>query len=54
MVTDAEARALLRQLFDAAVSAADPMALLPSHLPPPAPGRTVVIGAGKASARMAE
>ncbi|MEL6198110.1 MAG: glycerate kinase [Pseudomonadota bacterium] len=54
MVTDAEARALLRQLFDAAVSAADPMALLPSHLPPPAAGRTVVIGAGKASARMAE
>ncbi|MEO1774755.1 MAG: glycerate kinase [Pseudomonadota bacterium] len=53
-MTDADARALLRSLFDAAVAAADPMAVLPGHLPPPAPGRTIVVGAGKASARMAE
>ncbi|MEM9783912.1 MAG: glycerate kinase [Pseudomonadota bacterium] len=51
---DAAARALLRQLFDAAVAAADPMVVLPPHLPSPARGRTVVVGAGKASARMAE
>ncbi|MEO1533702.1 MAG: glycerate kinase [Pseudomonadota bacterium] len=58
MMTDADARALLRQLFDTAVAAADPMAVLRDHLPerPPAgaPGRVVVVGAGKASARMAE
>ncbi|MEM7496879.1 MAG: glycerate kinase [Pseudomonadota bacterium] len=57
-MTDAEARAFLRQLFDTAVAAADPMAVLADHLPdrPAAggPGRTIVIGAGKASARMAE
>ncbi|MEO0761921.1 MAG: glycerate kinase [Pseudomonadota bacterium] len=52
--TDASARRLLRAMFDAAVAAADPMAVLPRHLPEPAPGRTVVVGAGKASARMAE
>lgn len=49
---------LLRALFDAAVAAADPMAVLPRHLPEPPKGgtggRTVVVGAGKASARMAE
>lgn len=46
-------RALLRQLFDAAVAAAQPALCLPPHLPPPPKGRTVVIGAGKASAAMA-
>ncbi|MEO0819559.1 MAG: glycerate kinase [Pseudomonadota bacterium] len=55
---DAEAREFLKGLFEAAVAAADPMALvpqhLPAHLPEPPAGRTVVIGAGKASARMAE
>jgi glycerate 2-kinase len=44
---------ILRYLFDVAVTAARPDALMPSVLPPPAPGRTVVIGAGKASAAMA-
>ena len=47
-------RDLLRAMFDAAVAAADPMAMLARHLPPPPKGRTVVVGAGKASARMAE
>jgi hydroxypyruvate reductase len=46
-------RALLRQLFDAAVAAAQPALCLPAHLPPPPKGRTIVIGAGKASAAMA-
>ena len=45
--------ALLRTLFDAAVAAADPARLLPGRLPPPAAGRTVVVGAGKAAASMA-
>ena len=44
----------LRQLFDAAVAAADPMKVVAPHLPDQPTGRTVVVGAGKASARMAE
>jgi glycerate 2-kinase len=46
--------ALLRAMFDAAVAVADPMRSLAAHLPPKPEGRVVVIGAGKASARMAE
>lgn len=45
---------LLRALFDRAVEVADPMRSLAGHLPPKPPGRVVVVGAGKASARMAE
>jgi len=41
-------------MFDAAVAVADPMRSLATHLPPKPEGRVVVIGAGKASARMAE
>lgn len=48
------APALLRQLFDRAVEVADPMRTIAKHLPPKPAGRVVVIGAGKASARMAE
>ncbi len=44
----------LRGLFDAAVDAADPMLCVPPHLPEPPMGRTLVIGAGKASAVMAQ
>ena len=40
-------------MFDAAVAAAQPALCLPPHLPPPPKGRTIVIGAGKASAAMA-
>ena len=47
-------RRLLRSLFDAAVAVADPMRCVPAALPPRPAGRVVVIGAGKASARMAE
>lgn len=46
-------RPLLRAMFDAAVAAAQPALCLPPHLPPPPRGRTLVIGAGKASAAMA-
>ena len=46
-------RPLLRAMFDAAIAAAQPALCLPPHLPPPPKGRTIVIGAGKASAAMA-
>ena len=44
---------LLRQMFDAAVAATQPDICVPAHLPDPPTGRTVVVGAGKASAAMA-
>lgn len=47
------ARALLRDMFRAAIDAAQPGRTLARHLPPPPKGRTIVIGAGKASAAMA-
>ena len=52
MITDPAA--FLRRLFDRAVEVADPMRSLAQHLPPRPTGRVLVIGAGKASARMAE
>ena len=52
-MTTASERSLLRALFDAAVQAALPTHCLPSHLPTPPRGRTVVVGAGKAAAAMA-
>jgi hydroxypyruvate reductase len=45
---------LLRALFDKAVEVADPMQSLAAHLPDKPDGRVIVVGAGKASARMAE
>lgn len=48
------AESLLRASFAAAVAAADPRRVLAAHLPrPPARGRVVVVGAGKAAAAMA-
>jgi hydroxypyruvate reductase len=44
----------LRNLFDAAVASAQPSTCLPPHLPQPPKGRLIVIGAGKASAAMAQ
>lgn len=44
----------LRQLFDRAVAVADPMRFIAANLPPRPAGRVIVVGAGKASARMAE
>jgi glycerate 2-kinase len=44
---------LLGALCDAAIAAAQPSLCLPAHLPAPPKGRTIVVGAGKASAAMA-
>lgn len=49
-----EQERLLRALFARAVAVADPMQIIPAHLPPRPAGRVLVVGAGKASARMAE
>jgi len=46
-------RRLLRSLFDVAVEAADPARAVARNLPDPPPGRTMVIGAGKAAISMA-
>ncbi len=48
-----EPTVLLRRMFEAAVAAAQPARTLARHLPPPPRGRTIIIGAGKASAAMA-
>ncbi|HQZ12580.1 MAG TPA: glycerate kinase [Devosia sp.] len=46
-------REILETLFRAAVAAADPAAAIRASLPEKPAGRTIVIGAGKASAQMA-
>lgn len=46
-------RDLLAGSFRAALGAADPLQIVPAHLPPPPRGRTLVVGAGKAAAAMA-
>jgi glycerate 2-kinase len=46
-------RDLLLSLFRAALAVVDPMQAVPKHLPKPPKGRTIVVGAGKASAAMA-
>jgi glycerate-2-kinase len=52
--TDERARAALRRMFEAALAAADPLTCLAPHLPPPPrTGRVVVVGCGKAAAKMA-
>ncbi|HMH28567.1 MAG TPA: glycerate kinase [Steroidobacteraceae bacterium] len=48
------AKALLRRMFDAAIASAQPAVCIPSHLPPAPRGRMIIIGAGKASAAMAQ
>ena len=48
-----EVRQLLVDSYLAAVAAADPLKILPPHLPSPPAGRTLVVGAGKAAASMA-
>ncbi len=50
---DAGARAALRQVFAAAVAAADPRVVLAPHLPARPAGRCVVVGAGKSAGVMA-
>ena len=46
-------RALLEDLFRTAVAAADPGRAMAAHLPEKPAGKTIVVGAGKASAQMA-
>ena len=46
-------RELLLGSFKAAVAAADPLQIVPRHLPAPPAARTLVVGAGKAAASMA-
>src|SRR5262252_5354226 len=46
-------RDLLIGSFQAALAAADPLKIVPQHLPAPPEGRTLVVGAGKAAASMA-
>jgi hydroxypyruvate reductase len=47
-------RELLRRMFDAAIHATQPSRCIAPHLPAPPRGRTLAIGAGKASAAMAK
>src|SRR6478672_12010969 len=49
-----EPRRLLKAMFDAAVDAASPKLRIPAYLPALPKGRTIVVGAGKASAAMAK
>src|SRR6516164_694545 len=49
-----EPREILRAMFDMAVAAASPSQRIPGYLPSPPKGRTIVVGAGKASALMAK
>lgn len=46
-------RSYLLESFSVAVKAADPLHIVPQHLPDPPKGGTLVVGAGKASAAMA-
>ena len=52
-MTRMDERNVLRGMFGAAVAAADPAKVVPSHLPLPPRGRTLVLAAGKAAASMA-
>ena len=47
-------RELLVDSFRAALSVADPLLIVPAHLPAPPKGRAVIVGAGKAAAAMAK
>jgi hydroxypyruvate reductase len=53
MTQEAEAKTLLRRLFDTAIAAADPARTMAAHLPPKPKGRCVAVGCGKAAAVMA-
>ncbi|MDW5316261.1 glycerate kinase [Rhizobium sp. PL01] len=54
MAAIAHPKAFLETLFHAAVAAADPGKVLSANLPEKPKGRTVVIGAGKGAAQMAQ
>lgn len=48
-----EQRRLLHAFLDDAIAAAHPRECLVEHLPPPSPGRLIILGAGKAGGSMA-
>ena len=50
----ADPKAFLSGLFESAVAAADPLKALQGNLPDPPKGRTVVVGAGKGAAQLAQ
>ena len=50
---DSRAHAALMGMWHAAIAAADPLTCLAPHLPKKPRGRTIVVGAGKAAAKMA-
>ena len=52
--SEASLRAFLAGLFRTAVEAAHPATCLPPLLPPPGPGRVIVLAAGKAAGSMTE
>lgn len=53
-MVEAKQIAALTTLFQAAIAAADPLLCVPPFLPERPKGKLIVVGAGKASARMAE
>src|SRR4051812_48959363 len=50
----ADPRGFLERLYRIAVERALPLSNMAAHLPPPPRGRTLVLGAGKAGAAMAQ
>jgi glycerate 2-kinase len=54
MTAESSPRALLTAMFHAAIASAQPAVCVPPHLPQPPRGRLIVVGAGKASAAMAQ
>ena len=54
MQTDISPRVLLEKMFQVAIESAQPKYGIPKHLPAVPRGRLIVIGAGKASAAMAQ
>jgi glycerate 2-kinase len=54
VTADSSPRALLTAMFHASIASAQPAVCVPPHLPEPPRGRLVVVGAGKASAAMAQ
>jgi glycerate 2-kinase len=54
MTAESPPRSLLTAMFQAAIASAQPAVCVPPHLPEPPRGRLIVVGAGKASAAMAQ
>ena len=53
-VNQAAIQGLLQDMFHAAIAVAQPALRIPAFLPSPPRGRTIVIGAGKASAAFSQ